>query len=241
MPSAEDDDLLHGRDATTDWTEVLTAGIDSAAGRTALDRVCRRYWRPVHYYARKRFGHKQADDLTQGFFAHLIESKALRKLERDKARFRSWLLTSVSNYAKNEHKAGKALKRGGDQRLVDYDTERAESDYLGQVQPALSPEQALDVGFAQQLVDEAQGKLRAWFLGYNEEARWEAYRPYLRKDGSRAEYDAIAERLGITWRSVENAIYQLRKRWPAYVKAELHDLRSEDAERELMELFERIA
>jgi hypothetical protein len=94
-------ELLSGRVPTTEWKLFVDLGSDSPEGRAAIQVICRRYWYPVYCFVRRRFGDADADDYTQSFFAHLLETKALAKLEPGKGRFRNWLLASVVNHARS--------------------------------------------------------------------------------------------------------------------------------------------
>ena len=105
---------MGNRLATTQWSQVLAArdGSDTEA-RRALEGLCQTYWSPLYAYARS-LGHDadDAQDLTQGFFAHLLEKEILQRVEPSKGRFRSFLLASLKNFIAHQHRKESTLKRG---------------------------------------------------------------------------------------------------------------------------------
>ena len=114
--------------ATTNWSLVL-AVMDTAPGRSfdALERLCTRYWFPV-YASIRRHGNDvhQAEDLTQGFFEFVIEHGLLQRAQRDRGRFRNFILTSLNNFLHNHHDRATAAKRGGKHQIVPLDDVNAE-------------------------------------------------------------------------------------------------------------------
>ena len=108
--------------ATTHWSVVLEAQGESPAAQKALEKLCRTYWRPIYGYVRRHgVGTEDAEDLTQGFFALLLERKDLNSVRKEKGRLRSYLLTSVKHFLADESRHAMALKRGKGQRLIPFD------------------------------------------------------------------------------------------------------------------------
>src|SRR5207245_10618084 len=117
--------------ATTLRTVVLKAGrSETTQARDALAKLCQTYWYPLYVYVRRQ-GHSphDAQDLTQEFFARLIEKNYLGDVDREKGRFRSFLLASLKHFLANEWDKAKAVKRGGDQTFVSLNSESAETRY----------------------------------------------------------------------------------------------------------------
>src|SRR5262245_5476932 len=107
--------------ATTHWSVVLEAQGESPAAEKALERLCRTYWRPIYGYVRRYGASTQdAEDLTQGFFALLLERKDLNSVRKEKGRLRSYLLTSVKHFLADESRRALAVKRGKGQRLIPF-------------------------------------------------------------------------------------------------------------------------
>jgi hypothetical protein len=107
---------------TTHWSVVLEAQGPTPAAQAALDKLCRTYWRPIYGFVRKQgIEVEEAKDLTQGFFALLLERRDLNTIRKEKGRLRSYLLTSLKHFLTNEHKRAMAIKRGEGQRLIPLD------------------------------------------------------------------------------------------------------------------------
>jgi RNA polymerase sigma-70 factor (ECF subfamily) len=110
--------------ASTRWVMVLKAGdsATSAEGRNALSELCQIYWRPLYLFLRKKgYGHEDAQDLTQGFFAHLIENRSHERADPERGRFRGFLLTALKNFIADARDREHALKRGGGMILEKLD------------------------------------------------------------------------------------------------------------------------
>lgn len=111
---------------TTRWTLVMVSAQSQAEGdRAALAELCELYWYPLYSFARRRgYSPQDAQDLTQGFFLHLLEHRALTQVDRLKGKFRSFLLASFQNYLSNEYKRARSFKRGSKYEFVSLDCER---------------------------------------------------------------------------------------------------------------------
>ena len=117
-------DVQHGPAAftTTHWSVVLEAQGESPAAQEALEELCRTYWRPIYSFVRRQGARTEdAEDLTQGFFALLLERKDLHAVRKEKGRLRSYLLASVKNFLADEARQTMAVKRGKGQRLIPLD------------------------------------------------------------------------------------------------------------------------
>src|SRR5262245_58468859 len=106
--------------ATTHWSVVMRAGTaGTGEGSVALDRLCRQYWQPLYYFVRRRgYNEPDAQDLTQGFFARLLEKDLIGAADRERGRFRTFLLTALQNYLANEWDRANRQKRGGGQQFL---------------------------------------------------------------------------------------------------------------------------
>src|SRR5262245_42803112 len=153
--------------ATTHWSVVLTAGDEfSPQAEAALTRLCHTYWLPVYAFVRKR-GHspEQAQDLTQAFFANFLEKQLVTKANRERGRFRSFLMTSVENFLRNEHDRAQAQKRGGGRRLISLDEQDAEERYLCEPSDESDPAKTFEQRWAATLLNTVLGRLQAEFSG----------------------------------------------------------------------------
>src|SRR6516165_6378480 len=116
---------------TTRWTLVISAAQSQVeGGRAALAELCQLYWYPLYSFARLRGrSPHDAQDLTQGFFMHLLEHRALTHVDRLKGKFRSFLLASFQNYLANELQRMRSQKRGGNNEFISLDWEGGETRY----------------------------------------------------------------------------------------------------------------
>ena len=150
---------------TTHWSVVLSAGeAASPEVDAALTRLCQTYWLPVYAFVRKR-GHspEQAQDFTQAFFANFLEKQHVTKADRERGRFRSFLMTSVENFLRNENDRAQAQKRGGGQKLISLDEQDAEARYLCEPTTETDPAKAFEQRWAATLLNTVLNRLQAEF------------------------------------------------------------------------------
>src|SRR6266699_6859214 len=104
---------------TTHWSVVLEAQGESPAAQEALEKLCRTYWRPIYSFARRQgIRPEEAQDITQGFFAQLLERRSLSAVRKEKGRLRSYLLGALKYFLADEQRRAMAIKRGKGQRLI---------------------------------------------------------------------------------------------------------------------------
>jgi len=151
-----------GAFSTTHWSIVQGAGQDDSAGAAvALERLCRIYWYPVYAFVRRRGSSQHdAEDLTQGFFAYLLEKESFKKLDRQKGKFRSFMLSALTNFLNNEWDKQQTLKRGGGIQIVSLDETRAEEIYLHEPVDTLTPEKLFERRWAFAVVDRVFARLK---------------------------------------------------------------------------------
>src|SRR5262245_3445698 len=115
--------------SATQWSIVLAAGVNDLTRATvALERLCRTYWYPIYAFIRRRgFDQHDAEDLTQEFFAFLVEKDTLKKVDRSKGKFRTFLLAALTNFLANEWDKRQTLKRGGQRQIISLDELAAEA------------------------------------------------------------------------------------------------------------------
>jgi RNA polymerase sigma factor (sigma-70 family) len=146
---------------TTHWTAVVTAGgADSPHAQAALEKLCQTYWYPLYAYIR-RTGHppEDAKDLTQAFFARLLEHNLIAKADRERGRFRSFLLASLKHFLAHEWEKSRALKRGGAAKLIPLQFDTAETRFAQPVATEDTPDRAFDRQWALALLDAVLGRL----------------------------------------------------------------------------------
>lgn len=212
-----------GQFATTHWSVVLAAGrTEQAAAGAALERLCAEYWFPVYSFVRRK-GHDehQAEDLTQGFFARLLEKNWLESANPNRGRFRTFLLTAVSRFLANEHDRDQALKRGGGQRALSFDAQDAEGRYLLEPVSDSTPEKIFDQQWANQILAVVLEKLRGEFDAGGRAGRFEAMKNYLLDMDDAGSYSETAGRLGISESAVKSGIHRLRQRYGEILREEI--------------------
>lgn len=229
-----------GRFASTHWSLIVAAcGQDTPRSREALASLCATYWYPLYAYARRK-GHpiEQAQDLTQDFFACLLEKDFLSKADREKGRFRAFLLTSFKYFLANEINRARAQKRGGGRPLISFDAEDAEGRYRLEPAHDLTPERLFDRRWALTLLDQVLESLAREFSHGGKAAIYDRLKPLLTGDPTSTRYAQIAEDLGMTEAAVKKAAQRLRARYrellyeqialtledPADVEEEIRDL-----------------
>jgi len=202
---------------TTRWSVIVVAAQSEMPGsRAALSDLCARYWYPLYAFARRRgYASQDAEDVTQGFFLHLLERRALHYVHPVKGRFRSFLLASFQNYLASESDRARALKRGGAQEFVFIDAENAENRYRLEPFEDVTPEKIFDARWALTILTETMERLAEEYSIQNKSSTFEALRGYLGTDaaGDSQSYNEAAEKLGVSLGAVKTLIYLLRKRY----------------------------
>src|SRR6266403_2404159 len=145
---------------------MRAAQSQAQGGQSALAQLCRNYWYPLYMFARRR-GHSpdDAQDLTQGFFLHLLEQRALAGVDRLKGKFRSFLLASFQNHLSDQIDRTRRLKRGGDKEFVRLDAEEAEQRYQLEPVEFLTAEKIFDARWAMTVLGEALKQLHLEYTG----------------------------------------------------------------------------
>jgi RNA polymerase sigma-70 factor (ECF subfamily) len=230
---ASDSSVGGGEFHTTRWTLVLASAHEqSRVGQAALADLCQIYWYPLYSFARRR-GHSphDAQDLTQGFFLHLLEHRALSQVDRLKGKFR-FLLACFQNYLSVEAQRGRALKRGGQCQLVPLDLESAEDRYRLEPADQLTAEKIFEARWALTLLDHAMVLLRQEYVGRGKELVFNTLKGYVGIGESRLEasYDEAAKTLSMGVGTVKTLIHRLRKRYFALVREEIARTVSDPAE-----------
>ena len=227
--------------ATTHWSIVLSArDKDSPGSAEALETLCRAYWYPLYAYAR-RTGHNPADaeDLTQGFFARLLEKDYLKAAAREKGRFRTFLLVALKRYLANEWDRQHARKRGGFTPVVSIDQPAAESRFDAEPSHNLQPDLLFDRQWAMTLLDRTMARLQEEYVATARAALFEHLRSCLAKEETALPYAEIAARLNLTEAAVKMAVHRLRARYRELLRAEIAQTVSSPAEveEEIRHLF----
>ncbi len=203
------------RFATTRWSMVLAAGAGpSERADRALAELCADYWHPLYAYARRRgYDRDDACDLTQAFFARLIEHRRLAAADPVRGRFRSFLLTSMKNFLASEWRRGSAAKRGGAADIVSIDATDAEDRY--RVEPAdnRTPEAEYERRWALALIGRAVEDVRRVYADRGQIELFDALKAHLAADMGDVPYDELSRCLDRSEAALRTALSRLRARW----------------------------
>jgi RNA polymerase sigma factor (sigma-70 family) len=208
---------------TTRWSVVLLS-VQSPDSQEAFAELCRLYWYPLYGFIRHRgYSIEDAQDLTQGFFLHLIERKTLSRVDPAKGKFRSFLLASLQNYLSNEAERAGSLKRGGKVEMIHLDIQSVEIRYSAELVEALTPEKIFDARWAMTLLGEAMNRLKQEYLSAGKLTSFEALHVFLDPINSKElpTYEDVADRLQISLSSVKTLIHRLRKQYTFLVREEI--------------------
>jgi RNA polymerase sigma factor (sigma-70 family) len=227
--------------AITRWSVVAAAGrSNTTCAGVALEQLCRVYWYPLYAYVRRR-GHsaEDAQDLTQEFFARLLQRNWVARADRQRGRFRSFLLSAMSHFLSDEWDKARAQKRGGGARAVPLQIDTAETRYGHEPADSVTPEQIYERRWALALLEEVLRQLRA---AYEKEGRlklFTALHPCLVGDRAALPYKELAAKLDVSENTVKSAVHRLRQRYRQLLRCEIAQTVAEpgQVDEELRHLF----
>jgi RNA polymerase sigma-70 factor (ECF subfamily) len=205
---------------TTHWSLVLAAGHGSRPDASAaLATLCETYWYPLYYYVRRRgYRAEEAQDLTQEFFAAILEKGHLKVADPDRGRFRSFLLASLNHFLANEWDRASARKRGG--KVLSINIAGAEGRYSLEPADGLTAEKLFERRWATTLLDLVLARLRAEFIRQGRERVFERLKDFLANVGD-APYRQAAADLGMTEAAVKMAVHRLRRQYRRLLRAQI--------------------
>jgi len=218
--------------ATTHWSVVLAAGEPNAPqSAAALEQLCRIYWYPLYAYARRRgYRHEDAQDLTQGFLAQLLERGSFARVDRKKGRFRSFLLASLNHFLADEHDRANAKKRGGGRSVFSFDGEEAQRRYRLEPVEEQSPDKLFERRWAMALLDHVLARLGQEFRDQTGAKVFEQLRVFILSGTSDATYAEAGAKLGMTPGAVKKAVHRLRHRYQQLFREEIARTVADQAE-----------
>lgn len=219
--------------ATTRWSVVLAAKDgDSPESASALNALCHAYWYPLYAFVRRQGrSPEDAQDLTQGFFAKLLEKDYLRAAAREKGRFRTFLLVALKRFLANEWDRSRRLKRGGGQPVAPFDTALAERRYAVEPSAELLPaDRMFERRWAMTLLEAALARLRAEYAAGGRENEFESLKECLTAARGEIAYPCLAAELGQTEGATRVAVHRLRKRFRFLFRAAVADTVSAPAD-----------
>src|SRR5262249_21215366 len=208
---------------TTHWSLVLAArDRASPEARQALEELCESYWYPLYAFIR-RSGHnsEEARDLTQEFFARLLEKDYLADVDRDKGKFRSYLLAACKHFLANERDRALAQKRGGGRTGLSFDADAAESRYSSEPQHTLTPERLFERRWVLVLLQSVLNRLRDEQKSAGRGAQFDQLKGFLAGDRAATRYAEVAQALGTTVGALKVGVHRLRGRYRDLLREEI--------------------
>jgi len=208
---------------TTHWSLVTAAQSDEASqsiARQALEELCRDYWFPLYAFVRSR-GYSAADaqDLTQSFFACFIETEGFASADRERGRFRTYLLGAMKHFLANEWHRGRTQKRGGGMTFLEWDGLNPEARFALESNHSTNPDTCFDREWALELIARAMEHLREESEASGKSELYEALKGSL--GGDEPNRSETAERLGLTEGAVKVAVHRFRQRYRELLRAQI--------------------
>jgi RNA polymerase sigma-70 factor (ECF subfamily) len=223
---------------TTHWSIVLDAQSESPTAQEALEKLCRVYWRPVYSFVqRQRVSREEAEDLTQAFFADLLEHGSLTAVRKEKGRFRSYLLGALKHFLADERRRAMAIKRGKGQRLVPLE-ELSADDRIEPADP-VTAEQIYERRWASTVLERVLSRSKDEYRAAGNAALFDSLKQLLPDEPGAPSQADIAMQLGMTENAVRQAFHRFRHRYQSLLREEIaHTVATPgDVEDELLHLI----
>jgi RNA polymerase sigma factor (sigma-70 family) len=207
---------------TTHWSVVLEAQGESPAAQEALEKLCRTYWRPIFAFLRRQgLPPEEAEDITQGFFAQLLERRKFNALRKEKGRLRSFLLGVLKYFLADEQRRTMAIKRGKGQRLIPLEEFRADDRI--EVEPAdpVTAEMIYERRWALTVLERVLSRLKDEYVAAGNAALFDALKELLPDEPGSPSQAEIATQLGMTENAIRQAFYRFRQRYQSVLREEI--------------------
>lgn len=228
--------------ATTHWSLILAAGHRSSLDSDdALESLCRTYWYPLYVYAQRRVSDvQQAQDLTQAFFARVLEKNFFETADPQRGRFRAFLLTAFKRFLVNEWEKDRAAKRGGGKKILSFNFDSGESQYTLEPADHLTPERRYEQQWALTMLEHVVAKLRDEFVATGKEAQFNHLKVFITGPSQTDSYAAAAMTLGISEGAAKVAAHRMRQRYRELLRAEIAQTVTElsEVDDEIRNLFD---
>jgi RNA polymerase sigma-70 factor (ECF subfamily) len=222
---------------------VLEAAEAEASGVAgALSELCQQYWFPLYAFVRRKgFDRSEAEDLTQGFFADLLEKKRLLSAEPSRGSFRSFLLASLSNFIANHWRAESAQKRGGGKTILSIDYQQADNLYAGQPSDGLTAEKIFERNWALSILEQSLQAVGEQYEQSGKRELFESLKGFL-TGYDNAPYAELAEKTGMRENAIKVAVHRLRQRYGQQLRLQIAKTVQDpaDVDQELKSLFQAL-
>ena len=207
---------------TTHWSVVLAAQGPSPEAQKALEKLCGTYWRPIYGFVRRQgVAPEEAKDLTQGFFALLLERRDLDAVRQEKGRLRSYLLTSLKHFLANEHNRAMAIKRGAGQRLIPLEDLRECERVSVEPSETLAADQIYERRWALSVLDQTLARLGDEYRAAGNAQLFDRLQKAFTNEPDQSTPADTAHELGMTESAVRQASYRMRQRYRHLLREEI--------------------
>ena len=207
---------------TTHWSVVLEAQGESPAAQEALEKLCRIYWRPIFAFLRRQgIGPTEAEDLTQGFFAQLLERKSFDAVRKEKGRLRSYLLGALKYFVADEQRRAMAIKRGKGQRLISLEELRAEEQIEMEPADPVTAEMIYERRWALTVLERVLSRLKDEYRTAGNATLFDSLKQLLPDEPGAPSQAEIAGKLGMNENAIRQAFYRFRQRYQSLLREEI--------------------
>jgi RNA polymerase sigma-70 factor (ECF subfamily) len=207
---------------TTHWSVVLEAQGESPAAQEALEKLCRMYWRPVFSFLRRQgLSPVEAEDITQGFFAQLLERRSFDAVRKEKGRLRSYLLGALKYFVADEQRRAMAIKRGRGQRLIPLEELRADDRIEMEPADPVTAEMIYERRWALTVLERVFSRLKDEYHAADNGTLFDSLKQLLPDEPGSPSQAEIAVRLGMTENAIRQAFYRFRQRYQSLLREEI--------------------
>jgi RNA polymerase sigma factor (sigma-70 family) len=207
---------------TTHWSVVLEAQGELPAAKEALEKLCRIYWRPIYAFLRRQgFWPEEAEDITQGFFAQLLERRSFNTVREEKGRLRSFLLGGLKYFLADEQRRAMAVKRGKGQRVIPLEELRADEGMEMEPADPVTPEMMYERRWALTVLECVISRLKDEYLAAGNAPLFDSLKQLLPDEPGAPSQAEIAARLGMTENAVRQAFHRFRQRYQLLMREEI--------------------
>ncbi len=207
---------------TTHWSVVLEAQGESPAAREALEKLCRTYWRPIYAFLRRQgVGPEEAEDITQGFLAQLLERRKFGAVRKEKGRLRSFLLGALKYFVADEQRRAMAIKRGEGQRLIPLEDLRADERIDMEPADPVTAEMIYERRWALTVLEQVLNRLKGEYATAGNAALFDSLKQLLPDEPGSPSQAEIAAHLGMTENALRQAFYRFRQRYQSLLREEI--------------------
>ena len=238
---SEQPDRPNAAFATTRWSIVVAAGHRSSPdSQRALESLCQAYWYPLYAYVRRRVTDvSEAQDLTQAFFAELLEKNYVESATPERGRFRAFLLTAFKHFLSRQWEKARAKKRGGGRAPISLDFDMADSRFSTELASGLTAEQIYEQQWALALLQQTLERLESDFVGVGKALQFQTLKGFMIGEHSGTTYAAAAARLNMTEAAAKMAASRMRRRYRQLMRDEIAQTVSgpDEVDDEIRKLF----